>query len=310
MKLVVSGATGFIGKTLVPFITASGHQVMRLVRAEPGEGDTRWNPLTREIDVGALEGIDGVVHLAGENLGARRWTAAKKDRIKSSRVEGTRFLCNALAATSRPPKVLVCASAIGFYGDRGNEILDEASGSGKGFLAEVAREWEEATEPCTSRGIRVVNLRIGIVLSPAGGVLARLLPVFRSRAAGIIGSGKQYVSWIAMDDLLRVVLHALEDESLAGPLNTVAPHPVTNEELIKTLGRVLGRPSMVRVPAFALKLALGEAAEETVLASTRVVPKRLLDGGFLFRYPRLESALRHILGQNCEVERHPAEGLD
>jgi uncharacterized protein (TIGR01777 family) len=303
MKLLVSGSTGFIGKALVPFATTSGHEVVRLVRTSPGLGDVVWNPSNNEIDTGALDGFDGVVHLAGENLGARRWSASKKQRIRSSRVEGTRLLCETLAASSHPPKVLVCASAIGFYGDQGDEILDETSGTSSGFLAEVVREWEEATEPCRANGIRVVNLRIGVVLSPAGGVLARLLPVFNSGAAGIVGNGKQYVSWISMDDLLRVILHAIEDERLAGPVNAVAPHPVTNGELTKTLGRVLGRPSLVRVPAFALRMALGELAEETVLASSRVIPKQLLQGNFSFRYPYLEPALRHVLGKNVATDR-------
>jgi uncharacterized protein (TIGR01777 family) len=307
MKILVSGSSGFIGKAFLPFATTAGHQIVRLLRTDPGEKDTWWNPIDKEIDAGALDGIDGVVHLAGENLGARRWTAAKKERIKTSRVNGTRFLCETLAAASRPPKVLVSASAIGFYGNRGDGILTEESGAGEGFLSQVAREWEEATEPCKRRGIRVVNLRIGVVLSPTGGVLEYLLPVFSSGAGGVVGSGKQYVSWIAMDDLLRVILRVLEDESFAGSVNAVAPNPVTNEELTKTLGYVLGRPSLMRVPAFALKLALGEAAEETVLASARVVPKRLLDADFHFRYPHLETALRHSLGRSLVVDHHEAK---
>jgi uncharacterized protein (TIGR01777 family) len=297
MKLLVSGSTGFVGEALVPFVTTMGHDVARLVRRDPGQGDALWDFSKKEVDGRALEGIDGVVHLAGENLGARRWTASKKTLIRSSRVEGTRFLCETLASLSRPPKVLVSASAIGYYGNRGNEILDETSRAGEGFLADVAREWEQATEPCRNRGIRVVNLRIGVVLSPAGGVLARLLPIFRTGAAGTIGSGKQYVSWIAMDDLLRAIQLALEGESLKGPVNAVAPHPVTHAEFTKTLGRVLERPSSLRLPAFAVKMALGEMAEETVLASTRALPKRLSERDFTFRYRHLEPALRHVLGR-------------
>jgi uncharacterized protein (TIGR01777 family) len=301
MKLLVSGSTGFIGKAMVPFATTAGHEVVRLVRTNPGSDDALWDPSSNAIDAEALDGFDGVVHLAGENLGTRRWSVSKKRHIRSSRVEGTRLLCETLAASSRPPKVLVCASAIGFYGDRGDEILDETSRKGSGFLADVVGEWEEATERCRARGIRVVNLRIGVVLSPAGGVLARLLPVFNSGAAGTIGNGQQHVSWISMDDLLRVVVHALEDESLEGPVNAVAPHPVTNEEFTKTLGHVLGRPSLIRVPAFALRMALGELADETVLASTRVTPERLLRQSFGFRYPSLEPALRHVLGRSLAV---------
>jgi uncharacterized protein (TIGR01777 family) len=238
---------------------------------------------------------DAVVHLAGENIASARWTERQKARIRDSRVKATGLLCNLLARYSPPPKALVCASAIGYYGDRGDEILKEESAPGSGFLSDVCREWEAATQPAVERGIRVVNLRIGMVLSALGGGLAKMLTPFKLGAGGVMGSGRQYMSWIAVDDLVDAIHFALTHESLRGPANAVAPSPVTNREFTRTLGRVLSRPTPFPMPAFAARLAFGEMADALLLASTRVQPARLLASGFTFRYPDLEGALRHLL---------------
>ena len=299
MRIVVTGATGFIGSALVPFLTDGGHQVTWLVRrAGPTPGgviDAPWDPARAIVDRKALEGQDAVVHLAGESV-AERWTAEKKARIRASRVEGTRVLAEALAALERPPRVLVSASAIGIYGDRGDERVTEASAPGQGFLAEVARAWEAAADPARRRGIRVVHPRIGMVLSPLGGALARLLPVFKLRVGGRAGSGRQWVSWIALDELVDLILYLLTAEALEGPVNAVAPGAVTNSAFAQCLGKVLGRPSAVPLPAFAARLALGEAADALLFASARVFPARLEAVGYRFRFPELERALRHLLG--------------
>jgi hypothetical protein len=302
MRILVTGSTGLIGSALVPFLTASGHSVTRLTRSKNFSGDklgesvAYWNPDARKIDPAVFEGHDAVVHLAGENV-AGLWTQEKKKRIRKSRVEGTRLLSRSLAELGKPPKVLVCASAVGYYGNRGDEILTEESESGEGFLAEVCREWEEACEPTRKKGIRVVNLRIGLVLSPEGGALKTMLPPFRLGVGGTIGSGNQYISWISIDDMVGIIHHAINQENLNGPVNSVAPNPVTNREFTKTLAWVLGRPSFLSVPEFAIRLLTGEMAEEMLLASTRAVPKKLLDSGYKFRYPELEGALRHLLGR-------------
>jgi uncharacterized protein (TIGR01777 family) len=238
--------------------------------------------------------LDAVVHLAGENL-VGRWTAEKKARIRDSRVQGTRLLCDALAQLVNPPKVLLCAAAIGYYGDRGENMVREDSAPGTGFLAEVCQAWEAAAAPVVQRGVRVVHLRLGVVLNPAGGALAQMLPPFRLGMGGVVGSGKQYISWIALDDVLGVMHHALRTETLGGPVNVVAPQPVTNYDFTKMLGKVLGRPTVMPMPAFAARLAFGEMADALLLASTRVVPVRLQASGYTFQYPELEGALRHLL---------------
>lgn len=244
-----------------------------------------------------MEARDAFVHLAGENIAAGRWTRARKARIRDSRVKVTRRLCESLAGLSQPPKVLVSASAVGYYGDRGEEVLTEESPAGMGFLSEVCRGWEAACEPAVQKGIRVVNLRTGMVLSAAGGVLPRMLLPFRMGLGGRIGSGRQFMSWIDLDDLVGVIFHALTCDTLAGPVNAVAPNPVINLEFTRTLGRVLRRPTFFCVPAWALRLALGEMADELLLASARVAPARLAASGYVFRYPELEGALRHVLGE-------------
>jgi uncharacterized protein (TIGR01777 family) len=299
MKVLVTGAGGLIGSALVPLLTTGGHRVTRLVRSQPrpGAAEIHWDPAAGVVDVASLEGVEAVVHLAGENIASGRWTTARKARIRESRVRGTRTLCRALAHLSHPPKVLVSASAIGYYGDRGSDPLWENSAPGVGFLADVCRAWEEATQPAVEKGIRVVLLRIGIVLSPAGGALAKMLLPFRLGVGGVIGSGQQYMSWVALDDVVGAAHHALVTDTLQGPVNAVAPYPVTNREFTKTLGRVLRRPTFLPMPAFAARLALGEMADALLLASTRVEPKRLLATGYSFRYSELEDALRHVLGR-------------
>lgn len=297
MKVAVTGATGLVGSALVPVLATAGHEVVRLVRAMPtAGGDIHWDPAAGRLDAASLEGLDAVVHLAGERI-TGRWTAAKKARIRSSRVQGTRLLAETLARLTRPPKALVCASAVGYYGERGTEVVREESPPGAGFLAEVCREWEAAARPAAEKGIRVVHLRIGVVLSAAGGALALMLTPFKLGLGGRVGSGRQYMSWIAIDDLAGIIPHALTNESLRGPVNAVAPQPVTNLEFTKTLGRVLGRPTIFPMPAFAARLAFGEMADELLLASTRVEPARLIASGYKFRAPELEAALRRLLGK-------------
>ena len=298
MNVLMTGSTGLVGQPLSAFLTGGGHTVRR-VRRTPTQvaGETSWNPADGTFAEGALDGIDAVVHLAGENIAGGRWTAARKAQIRDSRVDGTRRLCEALAQAETPPKVLVAASAIGFYGDRADELLDERSAAGSGFLPDVCQEWEAAAAPALERGIRVVHLRIGIVLSPAGGALAQMLLPFSLGVGGVIGSGDQYMSWIAIDDLLGVVLFALRNESVTGPVNAVAPTPVTNREFTKTLGTVLRRPTILPMPAFGARLAFGEMADALLLASTRVDPAALRAAGHEFAYPELEGALRHVLGR-------------
>ena len=298
LHTLVTGSTGFVGSALVPFLAAGGHRVTRLVRATPEHGiaEVQWDPEAGVVDTARLEGLDAVVHLAGENIATGRWTAEKKAKIRDSRVGGTRLLCDSLAGLKQPPKVMVCASAIGYYGDRGDELLTEESTPGTGFLAGVCCEWEAAAKPVVQKGIRVVHLRFGMVLSGAGGALARLLPPFKMGLGGVLGTGHQYIGWIAMDDLLGVIAHALTTEALQGPVNAVTPNPVTNQEFTQTLGRLLSRVTLFSMPAVAARLTFGEIADEVLLASQRVQPTRLLATGYRFRYPDLEGALRHSLG--------------
>lgn len=296
MKILVTGSSGLIGSRLCPFLAAGGHRILRLVRrASSHEDEIFWDPSSGKMNAEALEGIGAVVHLAGENIAGGRWTEERKRRIRDSRMLGTRLLAETLACLSSPPKTLVSVSAVGYYGDRGDMELTEESGPGTGFLADLCREWERATEPASQRGIRVVIPRLGTVLSPRGGALALMLPVFRAGIGGRIGSGRQYMSWIALDDLLGVIRHAIECDFLAGPLNAVSPNPVTNRIFSKTLGRVLSRPAMFVLPSFAARAVFGEMAREVLLASVRVLPKRLLESGYKFQYPELEAALRHGL---------------
>jgi uncharacterized protein (TIGR01777 family) len=299
LGIAITGASGLIGSQLMPFLTTGGHCARPMMRSRSGarEGALFWNPDTKEIDVGQLEGLDAVVHLAGENVGSGRWTDAKKAAIRDSRVNGTRFLCDALARLESPPRTLVCASGIGFYGDRGDELLSEDSETGGGFLSEVCQAWEAAAEPARRCGIRVVHLRFGVVLTPVGGALQRTLLPFRLGAGGSVGSGEQYMSWIAIDDAIGAIYHALLTDSLSGAVNAVAPTPVTNREFTKTLGRVLSRPTLLPMPAVAARLAFGEMADELLLASIRVRPGQLPASGYQFQQLALEPALRHLLGR-------------
>lgn len=299
MNVLVSGSTGLVGSAVVDALTAAGDRVTRLVRTEvaPGTAAIAWDPASRRLPAPALEGLDAVVHLAGENIAKGRWNAAKKTAIRDSRVQGTRVLCEALAQLVDAPKVLVSASAIGYYGSRGDQVMREDSRPGTDFLAEVCRDWEAATQPAATRGIRVVHLRIGVVLAREGGALHKMLTPFKLGAGGVMGPGTQYVSWVALDDVVGIVMHALSNASLAGPVNAVAPHPVSNHEWTKTLGRVLKRPTKAWMPTPVVKVLFGEMGEALLLSSTRVEPARLQASGYTFCHPELEGALRHILGR-------------
>jgi len=254
-----------------------------------------WEPEEGVAGAQELEGHDAAVHLAGESIASGRWDEEKKRRILESRVKGTRLLAETLAGLKEKPRVLVSASAIGFYGDRGDEVLHEESASGEDFLSEVCREWEKATLAASQAGIRVVHLRIGFVLSGEGGGLPKMLTPFKLGLGGRVGSGRQYISWLTLDELVRIIRRALEDEHLRGPVNAVAPNPATNAEFTKTLGRVLGRPTILPVPAFAARLAFGEMADALLLSSTRVAPSRLQEAGYKFQHPELEGALKQVL---------------
>jgi len=294
LRVAITGSTGLIGTALARSLRADGHRVLPVVRSRPKEGEIGWDPREGRIDEAGLHGVDAVVHLAGETVG-ERWTEARKARIRESRVRGTSLLARTLASLPRPPGVLVSASAIGYYGDRGDEPLEEDAGPGSDFLAQVAQEWEAATEPAARAGIRVAIPRLGLVLSPAGGALARMLPVFQLGAGGRLGSGRQWWSWVSLPDVVRGIRFLLEAEATSGPYNLAAPEPVTNAEFTRTLGRVLSRPALFAVPEVALRLAFGEMADATLLASQRALPARLLGAGFAFRHPHLEAALRAVL---------------
>ena len=298
-RVAVTGSRGLIGSELVPHLLGRGHEVVRFIRGavEPsGDGTTavNWNPET-SVDPKSLEGIDAVIHLAGENIAAGRWTAERKRLILESRAGPTRRLAEAVAALDRKP-VFLSASAIGVYGDRGDEQLDESSSPGAGFLADVCKQWEAATEPASAADVRVVNTRFGIVLTPKGGALAAQLPAFRFGAGAVLGGGRQWVSWITLPDLVRAIHHALTAADLSGPVNLVAPHPVTNREFGRILAKVLRRPFLMTLPAPVLRLMFGEVADAAMLASARVRPRRLIDSGFAFDHPHLEDGLRALLG--------------
>ncbi|HAM39757.1 MAG TPA: TIGR01777 family protein [Candidatus Omnitrophica bacterium] len=305
MHVAVTGSSGLVGSALDAFLSENGHRVTRVVRSQPkpGAGAVRWDPSTGFIEPRGLDEVDAIVHLAGENIASGRWSARKKADIRGSRVISTRRLCESLAQHATPPQTLVCASAIGYYGHRGDEVLREESASGADFLAEVCRDWEAATKPAADAGIRVVNLRFGVILSATGGALAKMLTPFKLCLGGVIGNGRQWMSWIGLDDATGVIIQALTNETLRGPVNVVAPQPVTNCVFAKTLGRVLRRPAMFPVPAFVLRLALGEMADALLLSSQRVEPAKLVASGYKFRFPELEGALRHLLGKQASQQR-------
>ena len=296
ITVTVSGATGLIGSALVTRMRARGHIVRRLVRSarEPQPGDIAWDPMADMLDGHALDGSDAIVNLAGAPI-ARRWTESRKREIRESRTRGTALLSRAVAAMTVKPRVVLSGSAVGYYGDRGDELLDEHSASGDDFLAGVVQAWEDAAAPVAEAGVRLVLLRTGIVLSPAGGALAKLLPPFRLGLGGPIGGGRQWMSWISLDDHLRALEHALFADGLHGPANLVAPNPVTNATFATTLGRVLRRPALIPVPSVALELMFGEMARATILGGQRVAPGALLATGFEFAEPTLEGALRSVL---------------
>jgi hypothetical protein len=302
MNILVTGATGFIGAALVSKLAEGGNRIMPLRRGLMGGnvGPT-WNPETGRVHLEAALPFDAVVHLAGETI-AQRWTPAARARIRFSRVDATRLLSEALARLPHPPRVMVCASATGFYGDRAGEVLDEQSQPGVGFLAETCRAWEAAADPARQSGVRVVNLRLGIVLARHGGALAKMLPVFRLGLGGRLGSGGQYWSWIALEDLLRVVQLALLDDRMNGPINAVAPQSPTNREFTASLSRALHRPAVLPVPALFVNAVFGEMGREALLASARVRPARLLEAGFSFLYPELDATLPHLLGADTQKQ--------
>ncbi len=285
----MTGATGFVGSAVCAALRYRGDSVVRLTRSPSAPDDRAWDPEAQALDSGAVEGVDAVVHLAGESIAAGRWTKARRDRIRSSRVGGTRLLVGALKRLERPPRVFVSASAIGYYGDRGDEILTEKSGPGRGFLADLCREWEDAA--AVASGIRTAVMRFGVVLARQGGALPRMLWPLRTGFGGRIGSGRQYMSWISREDAVAAVLHAVDADSMSGVVNVVAPHPVPNREFTEIAARVLNRPAWVPVPAFLLKLVLGSMAGEVLLASTRVRPARLEAEGFSFADPGIGTVL-------------------
>src|SRR6185369_8548215 len=288
MKIAIAGASGLVGSALIPSLTNDGATIVRLVRSAAKSGEIEWHPNQDQAPVQSLEGFDVIINLAGENIAGGRWTDEQKRKIRDSRVSGTHLLSEAIAKMAVKPSAFICASATGIYGDRDDETLDEQSESGGGFLAGVCREWEKACEPAIKAAVRVVNLRLGPILAREGGMLSKLLTPFKMGMGGKVGSGKQYISWVALDDAVRVVKFAIDDETIRGPLNVVSPNPVTNEEFTKTLGHVLNRPTALAMPAFAARLAFGEMADEMLLASQKVLPKRLIQVGFQFQYPTLE----------------------
>ena len=299
MRILITGASGLVGSALSERLSTQGHSISRLVRhqANTSRGEAYWSPEGGSVDKSGIDQLkpEIVINLAGENIAGGRWNDERKRKIRDSRVNGTRALADTLAHLEIKPKAFICASAIGFYGSRGDEPLTEDSSPGEGFLAEVCQEWEEASERAAKAGIRTVNLRIGVVLSPEGGALKKMLLPFKLGVGGVIGSGRQYMSWIALDDLVKVIEYAIQNESLRGPVNAVAPDPVTNKEFTKTLGRVLWRPTCLPMPASTARMLIGEMADALLLASTRVVPAKLEKSGFKFDHPGLKGALTQLL---------------
>lgn len=302
MRVAITGSTGMIGSVLTERLREAGDSVVRIVRHADAIDETdefvKWSPREGAIEGEKLEGIDAIIHLAGENIGSGRWTVKRKSEIVKSRVEGTKLLCHTLARLCQPPKVLLSASAIGYYGNRDpGETVAEDSAVGKGFLADVCRKWEQATQPAQEAGIRVVHLRFGMVLSTRGGALGRMLPLFKVGLGGKIGRGEQDVSWIALDEIPNIVQHLLSSAQLSGPVNVVAPHPVSNAEFTRTLAQVMRRPAVFPVPSAAIKLLFGEMGEELLLNGSRVIPRKLQLSGYTFIYPELEQALQFLLRQ-------------
>ncbi|MCF7849677.1 MAG: TIGR01777 family oxidoreductase [Kiritimatiellales bacterium] len=283
MKVLVSGSSGLIGSALSASLRDDGHEVVALPR-------TYEEPID-------FSGVDAVVHLAGESIAGGRWTAARKQRIEESRIVGTRQLAEQLAGSADKPEVFICASAIGFYGDSGDELLDEESGAGEGFLSNVCKKWEAAARPTDEAGIRTLSIRTGVVLSTEGGALKKMLMPFRMGGGGILGNGRQYMSWISLGDMVRSIRFLIDTDSIGGAVNLVSPNPVTNREFTKTLGQVLHRPTILPLPAFAARILFGEMADELLLGGCRVIPQKLLDAGYQFRNPDLQTVLVELLRQ-------------
>ncbi len=297
MKILVTGSTGLVGSQLVSSLQEQGHTVSCLVRTQTNLAPHHiyWNPLEQQLDVNQLEKLDAVVHLAGESIASGWWTVEKKERIRSSRVQGTQFLSDTLSRLNHPPSVLISASAMGYYGNRGTEILTEESVAGSGFLPEVACQWEDAADTVLEKGIRVVKLRFGLILSRQGGAFAKMLLPFQMGVGGRIGTGEQYMSWIVIDDVIQIIEYALQNQQLKGPVNVGTPNPVTNLQFTKTLGAVLKRPTIFPLPATLALLIFGEMGDDLLLASTRMEPACLLNAGYSFRYPILKEAFQHLL---------------
>lgn len=300
MKILITGASGLIGGKLLTVLKAKGHEVLKLSRSKAENPDeVQWDAYAgfRDEELAKLENLDAVIHLAGDNVASESWSEKKKRSIRDSRVKGTRTLVDALRQVENPPKIFISASAIGFYGNRGDEVLTEASAKGEGFFPEVCEEWEAAGDQAREFGARVVHPRIGVVLSKDGGALEKMLTPFKFGVGGTVGSGDQWMSWIAIDDLISILVFALENDDLSGPVNATAPQPATNEEFTDTLGQVLHRPTIIPVPAFGIKLLFGEMGETLLLEGCRVLPEKLQKAGFEFEYPELENALRAVLNE-------------
>lgn len=304
LNILISGASGAIGSALTPFLTTGGHRVFKLVRRTPHahRDEIFWDPEKQILDKSALAGIDAVIHLAGDNIGEGRWTAAKKRRIIDSRVNGTSLIADAIAGLDRKPAVMICASAIGFYGDRGDRVLTESDPAGGDFISEVCHKWEHAAQPAIDAGIRTAFFRIGVVLSPIGGALERLLLPFYLGLGSRIASGRQYLSWVTADDVLGALYYTLMNDTIAGPVNCTAPEPVTNAVFTETFARILSRPALFSLPPFVIKSAFGQQGEEILLSSTRVVPEKLLQNGYTFRFKELDGALAHVLGRRVRYK--------
>lgn len=304
LRILVTGASGVIGHDLLPLLTTGGHEVFTLVRrrADATKGEIFWDPTKGLLQESELPDIDGVIHLAGEYIGLKRWSEEKKRRVIDSRVQGTRLLAETLAARSRPPKVFLCASAVGYYGDGGEKLIDEHQPPGNDFISQVCRLWEKGTEPARDAGIRTVFLRLGIGLTPRGGALQRIVANSHLGCVRRFGSGRQYISWISRDDMVAAILHCLSCPLLEGPVNITAPQPVTNAELMRTIARIVRRPLLFPLPGWFLKMIYGQMASEILLSGCRVSSQKLQDSGFIFRHPTLESALRSLLGKEPAQE--------
>ena len=296
--VLVTGASGLIGTKLVAALEADGKRVLRAVRRKTqNDQELSWDPAAGKIDRSKLEGVDAVIHLAGANIAGKRWNKDYKQLLIDSRVEGTTLIAETIASLDRKPRVFACASAIGYYGDRGSAELDESAACGDSFLPELCMQWERACQAASDAGIRTTNMRIGVVLSPDGGGLKKMLTPFKLGGGGILGNGRQYFSWITLNDVVLAILFVLDNELFSGAVNLVTPNPVTNYEFTKTLGRVLSRPTVLPMPAFAARLLFGDMADALLLASARVVPSKLTEAGFGYQHAQLEPALRHLLGR-------------